>query len=84
MDVPFAVKFDSPRQGLVQMEVTGVGAWGRMGVSACRRVGVACSDVAHLSQTFSQPTGLGRLWINLSASLLFVPTEADKSGAPIN
>jgi hypothetical protein len=31
IDVPFAVKFDSPRQGLVQMEVT---ACGRVGVWA--------------------------------------------------
>ena len=35
-----------------------------------------CCDVAYLSQAFSQPTGPGRLWISLGASLLFVPTEA--------
>ena len=35
-----------------------------------------CSDVAYLSQAFSQPTGPGRLWISLGASSLFAPTEA--------
>jgi hypothetical protein len=34
-----------------------------------------CCDVAYLSQAFSQPTGPGRLWISLGASLLVVPTE---------
>jgi hypothetical protein len=29
-----------------------------------------CCDVAYLSQAFSQPTGPGRLWISLGASLL--------------
>jgi hypothetical protein len=28
-----------------------------------------CCDVAYLSQAFSQPTGPGRLWISLGASL---------------
>ena len=32
-----------------------------------------CCDVAYLSQAFSQPTGPGRLWISLGASLLLVP-----------
>ena len=32
-----------------------------------------CSDVAYLSQAFSQPTSPGRLWISLGASLLLVP-----------
>ena len=34
-----------------------------------------CCDVAYLYQAFSQPTGPGRLWISLGASLLVVPTE---------
>src|ERR1700731_1342554 len=38
-----------------------------------------CSDVAFLSQACSQPTGPGRLWISLGASLLFVPTEKRKA-----
>jgi hypothetical protein len=29
-----------------------------------------CCDVAYLYQAFSQPTGPGRLWISLGASLL--------------
>src|SRR6202035_3833040 len=43
-----------------------------------------CCDLAYLSQAFSQPTGPGRLWISLGASLLFVPTEKRKArGVPL-
>src|ERR1700737_5020457 len=38
-----------------------------------------CCDVAYLSQSFSQPTGPGRLWISLGASLLFVSDRGNES-----